>query len=170
MPTQTYTPLANLTLSSSAASVTFSSISQAYRDLVIVAEFNSASGNAYPALVINSLTGAYYSGVIMGGDGTTASSSVKTTGGSFPQTIMELTETANANTTEKMNMILSIMDYSTTDKHKSVLFRGNRAGAKVEVSAHRFESTSSVTTVLVRPQGSTLFASGSTFALYGIAA
>jgi len=38
-----YVPLANLTLGSSAASVTFSSISQAYKDLVLVIEATTSA-------------------------------------------------------------------------------------------------------------------------------
>jgi hypothetical protein len=49
----TYTPLATQTLGSAAASVTFSSISGAYTDLVLVLNIKSTSSN-YPTMILNS--------------------------------------------------------------------------------------------------------------------
>jgi hypothetical protein len=58
-----YTALANVTLGSSAASVTFSSISQSYRDLVLViTATTSAVDNAF--IRFNSDSGSNYNIVI----------------------------------------------------------------------------------------------------------
>lgn len=165
MPTPTYTPLANLTLGSSAASVTFSSINQGFRDLVLVVtgitsidDFN----NAY--LTFNSDTGTNYSTVQMRGDGSSTSSvsSSSTNRGWIAQNptfILGATTTA----------LVSIMDYSATDKHKSWLARTDRAGGSTTALAGRWASTSAITSVQIKID-SLNFGSGSTFALYGIAA
>lgn len=159
MPTQTYIPLANLTLSGSAASVTFSSISQAFRDVVLVCSMSNTVGNGALLLQLNGDTGGNYNWVRMYGDGSSTASS--TTTGATSATI------GNFGTNQSNNQ-LSIMDYSTTDKHKSVLSRTNDSAYIVSAYAARWASTSAVTSFVVYPAGNA-FAAGSTFALYGIA-
>lgn len=158
MPTQTYIPLANLTLSASASEVTFTSISQAYRDLVLVCSMANTVGNGALMMRINNDTAANYSWIRMYGDGSTASSS---TGSSNSATIGNFG-------TNLSNSQLSIMDYSATDKHKSMLSRTNDSAYIVSAYAARWASTSAVTSFNVFPGGNA-FASGSSFALYGIA-
>jgi hypothetical protein len=71
--------------------------------------------------------------------------------------------------------IANIMDYSATDKHKTVLGRGNNMpDSSVTMSASRWANTAGITSILMTPdrflQGaSSAFVAGSTFALYGIA-
>jgi hypothetical protein len=160
MPTPTYIPLANITLGSAASSVTFSSISGAYRDLIISAEAVGSTSEQY-LLRLNSDTGSNYSYVQMGGDsGGAFSSSTTTTGirvGYF------------AATSARDNAQISIMDYSATDKHKTTLVRTNSNAAAVRAITGRWANTAAVTSlVLTFPSGN--FAIGSTFALYGIVA
>ena len=64
---RTYTPLARTTLSSAAASVTFSNISGSYTDLVLVVSTISVNGTAY--MTVNSDTGTNYSRTFMYGTG-----------------------------------------------------------------------------------------------------
>jgi len=61
------------------------------------------------------------------------------------------------------------MDYSQTDKHKTILMRTNRASTGTSMIAGRWAQTTAITSIVVAPDGGT-FASGSTFALYGVAA
>jgi hypothetical protein len=164
LATPTYTPLANITLGSSAASVTFSSISQAYRDLILVATMprtDVTDTNSYVRL--NSDTGSNYSYVQMFGNGSAGysnSASSQTTARAF---------TYQNTTSRQYNGILQLMDYSATDKHKTFLTRYNGDDSGVGAFALRWASTSAVTTLLVYP-GSGSYAAGSTFALYGVAA
>ncbi len=66
--------------------------------------------------------------------------------------------------------IAQIMDYSATDKHKTVLVRvGNVGNSEVGANAGRWASTAAITSVRVAPNDGT-FSSGSTFNLYGIVA
>lgn len=162
MPTPTYTPLANLTLSSSAASVTFSSISQAYRDLVLVVEGSSASGAANNRIRFNGDSGATYSLARMNGNGSTTFSD------SYTSVNFPTLSTMNFTTTGRVIITASIMDYSATDKHKAVLARSGSDEA-VGAVALRWENTSAINSLMFYSANST-FAAGSTFSLYGISA
>lgn len=160
MPTPTYTPLANITVSSGAASVTFSSISQAYRDLVLVIS-GKATGPQNLRIYINSDTTAEnYSWVSMQGNGSTTTS---TTGYNTIDNSSFFDDTTVSVKT------LNFMDYSATDKHKTFLNRGNNAGRATEAFAHRWANTSAITNIQIFFPSSS-FAVGSSLALYGIAA
>ncbi len=158
MATSTYTPLANITLSSSAASVTFSSISQAYRDLVLVFD-GLTTGGSYSTLRANGdNTGANYSFVVMLGNGSSGVSQSGT--GSF-------WDYPPISSTNRTNIVAQVMDYSAADKHKTTISRGNDSGNQVVATAGRWANTAAITTLVMATSGT--FAAGSTFALYGIA-
>jgi hypothetical protein len=64
MPTPTYTPLATVTLASTASSVTFSSIPATYRDLVVVHNnFGTVNNDANSNFRFNGDSGSNYSRV-----------------------------------------------------------------------------------------------------------
>jgi hypothetical protein len=71
-------------------------------------------------------------------------------------------------------IIIQVMDYSATDKHKSVLVRANSDAPSqngvVAAVAGRWASTSAVTSVVLLPEVGPNFASGSTFNLFGVIA
>jgi hypothetical protein len=157
MPTPTYTPLANVTLGSAAASVTFSSIPATYRDLVFVMNGTVAS-NPDLLLSFNGDTSNIYTNVLMEGAGGVAGSFSITRTGIFVM----------SGSTVRIMMSAQIMDYSATDKHKTVLSRGDNPTVQVLGGAGRWPSTAAITSLAVRAGAST-FDSGSTFALYGIA-
>lgn len=161
MPTPTYTPLANITLASSAASVTFSSISQAYSDLVLVVSPIDAAGFSNVRVQVNGDTGSNYYWVRMLGDGSAAASSSGTTGGGAGGAAYVVSST------ERMSSITQIMDYSATDKHKTILTREDSPAYNTVALATRWANTAAITSLKVL--GGT-YAAGSTFALYGIAA
>ena len=165
MATPTYTPLANITLGSSAASVTFSSISQAYRDLVLVvsATHSSTSTSIYGAINDDN-AGTTYSSVKMLGNGSTASSGTTV---DFP--LLLLATSGMLRTASGNSVVVQFMDYSATDKHKSVLSRANHPDFATEASVNRWANTAAITKIYLRPGDATNFAAGSTFALYGIA-
>jgi hypothetical protein len=160
MPTPTYTPLANLTLASSATSCTFSSISQSYRDLVVVV-VGSTTGNADITAKLNNATD--YSFVYMAGSGSGSGLS----GAASSQAQITL-DAYFWRSSETSSCIMNIMDYSATDKHKTILSRNNVAGAGVDAFVNRWNSTAAVTQVSVSTFANA-FAAGTTFALYGIA-
>lgn len=160
MPTPTYIPLANLTLSSSAASVTFSSISQAYRDLVLVASVKNATASSSFRININN-SGQTTNSLRMRGSSSGASTEVFSGIGAVTQL---------TSSTGFSSIISNIMDYSVTDKHKTILTRANIVdGDQVEATVTRWLDTAAVTSFVLTVQDYNL-ASGSSFALYGIAA
>ena len=156
MPTLTYTPLA------SAASVTFSSISQAYRDLVLVTDL-ATTASAFGRLIINGDTTAKYNFVSMSGNGS-ATSSANGSDGNWIQWPYGI-----ASGSGRWAQVWNFLDYSATDKHKSILSRENDASNSVYALAWRYASTTGITSLQVT-LGSSTFVAGSTFSLYGIAA
>ena len=162
MATPTYDLLDSVTLSSSSSSVTFSSIDQSYRDLILVSSIN-ASATSYFYLRFNSDSSSSYSTVNMGGDGGATNSFATTATQSY------LNFYQSASTTEPNGSITQIMDYSQTDKHKSVLVRNNTASKVVEARASRWANTAAITSLSVTASTGN-FTAGSTFYLYGVAA
>ena len=156
MPTPTYTPLATVTLASTAATVTFSSIPATMRDLIVVVNGNT-SANQFTGLRFNSDSGSNYSMVRMY-TGPSSSADTRTYG---------LLTTGNPSLT--LNAIAQIMDYSATDKHKTVLIRSNIPADNVAAHAVRWANTAAITTVAVEAI-STTWAVGTTINLYGVIA
>ena len=159
-----YVPLANVTLSSSAASVTFSSISQAYRDLVLVVTGNVASGQQACSIVLNNDTTAAYSYVRAGGSGSAVNSNAASNGNAmFLGQGNAYLDAASSG----WNCLVNFQDYSVSDKHKSMLTRENQPALGTDMYAHRWANTASITSMQVKLSASTWVA-GSTFALYGV--
>lgn len=165
MPTKTYKALANITLSSSAASVTFSNIPNTYRDLVLV--YNGlATQTTYTKLTLNNDTGANYSQIVALGWKSNTTNSYIDTGRSeyYPEHYTDMSST------DRNMTITNIMDYSATDKHKTLLgrFDGFSTGSRaVGMTAGRWASTNAVTSIKLTTNANS-YAAGSTFALYGI--
>jgi hypothetical protein len=151
-----YVPLANVTLSSNVTTVTFSSISQSYRDLVLVAQ-TQPTADAYGTLRLNGATS--YSYVDMEGNGSAAQSYTGTTYDS-------ILDQPYMRSTSRNILTFHIMDYSATDKHKTILGRHGSVDMVV-ASAIRYPATTAVTSITF--SGAT-YAAGNTFALYGVSA
>jgi hypothetical protein len=158
MPTTTYTPIASITLAATATEVSFSSIPSGYRDLILVANFSVTSTGQVVELKINGSSSGTMVGM-RGNGSTTASYSVST---------MYL-HYAGGTTSGLEIGIAQILDYSATDKHKTILVRSDNAASKSEAMANRWASTSAVTSVAVAPSAGS-FTIGSTFNLFGIVA
>lgn len=165
MPTPTYTPLANITLGSSAASVTFSSIAAGlYRDLVLVCQVKTVANNTLIMRLNGDTSTSNYPRLVMLGNGSSTSSYATTNDG-----FIVITDGAGTSSTTDSIIQLNFMDYAATDKHKTILSRFNRADAETVAMASRWASTSAITSIVVSTYSSSI-AAGSTFALYGIAA
>ena len=160
MGTPTYKPLATKTLTATATSVTFSSIGQGFRDLVLVATLVPGSGASTLRYNFNGdATAANYSSVAASGDGATASSSTEASGANAYLWLW-----INAHRDQS---IANFMDYSATDKHKTVLARLSDSTYGVQMAAGRWASTAAMTSIAVSSNVS--FVAGSVFTLYGIA-
>ena len=161
MPTPTYTPLATVTLGTTVTSVTFSSIPATYRDLILISQVQSVSGTDSLDIRLNGDATTDKSNVFMNGNGSSASS--------YTQNNVASINAGDVYSTDRNTVSISqIFDYSATDKHKTVLTRYSRAANIVLAIASRQPTTSAITSVEVRC--GTSFASGSTFALYGVIA
>jgi hypothetical protein len=165
MPTPTYTALANTTLASAGTTITFSSISQDYEDLILIINGSFASDASY-SFRFNSDTGSnYFSVYAQAVHGGTITSSTFTT------TSMVLWAANNVLANTNFTNIAQVMDYSITNKHKTVLNRnGGRQSASdyVSMAAGRWGNTSAITSITII--GTANFNIGTTFSLYGIAA
>ena len=156
MPTSTYVALATTTLSGGETSFTFSSIPATYRDLVLVTEGTHSSDSGDRFIRVNGQT-TNYSTVSMLGDGSGTSSNTYSLAGMITL----------AAATARGSTVIQFMDYSATDKHKTVLVRGGWAGIAVTAAANRWASTDAISSItLYSSTGS--FNVGFTASLYGI--
>lgn len=161
MATPTYDLIDSQVLSTSAASVTFSSIPATYRDLVLVVT-GTTNQNNNSGIRFNSDTGSNYFGVVAEADGTSISTSAYN--GAF---IYGGYNYNNVGLTQSVT-IYQIFDYAQTNKHKSVLMRTNKADSSVSMVAGRWANTAAINTILIHP-GALQWNAGTTFYLYGIA-
>jgi len=161
----TYTPIATQTLSSAASSVTFSSISGSYTDLVLVTTAKNATGAQYRLqLSFNGDRGtSIYSVTKLTGNGTTATSS-RATNATYGAILIGTIGSTNFD-----NAITHIMNYANTTTYKTVLSRGNETAAEVNAEAGLWRSTAAITSLTLDLETSINFSIGSTFSLYGIA-
>ncbi len=163
-----YIALANITLSSSASSVTFGSIPSSYKDLVLVASVRSTRASTDDDLYLqfNNDTGNNYSWVRMTGNGSTATSS-SGSGVSYMRVGHDITA-ANAISGVLANVLVQLNDAGATDKHKTGLSRSDNPLIGTYAVAQRWANTARIETIKVYCAVGSL-AIGSTFALYGIA-
>ena len=165
MATPTYTAIASITLGSSASSVTFSSIPQDYRDLVLVVDGLIAGAAYNPYIQINGDGGSNYNWVLLGGDGSSFSS-----GSSSSTNTMLIGASSN---TGRGNILINFLDYSATDKHKPVLTRNADAlspsGQAISAWAGRWANTNAITSFSIVVAGGRLWNATTTFSLWGIA-
>lgn len=165
---KTYTPIARTTLSSAAATVTFSSISGSYTDLILVVNCGASSAGVTHDFRFNSDSGTNYSLTDLYGNGSTAASSRASnqTKGSFAYFVV-------ADSPVEHNAILHIMNYSNTTTFKTALSRSNRGSANnfpgAEAIVNLWRSTAAITSITLLPNAGN-FVAGSTFTLYGILA
>lgn len=159
MPTNTYTALATVTLGGSDNEIIFNSIPGTYRDLIVV--FDGATTTVNVALRIRpNSDSANGNSVYMYGTGSSAASGTASNMDFF-----------YTDSTSRYSGVLQIMDYSATDKHKTMLVRTGAGSSDpnnfVWAFAQRWASTSAITSLQLITSSSTITA-GSTFSLFGI--
>jgi len=168
MATNTYVALDKVTVTSSVTSITLnmgSTLSQAYTDLVLVANTIVPTGNTFPecSLRFNGDTGSNYSSTYLLGLGSGSGVSGRASNITYADCGYLTSNSGNPNT-----RIINIMNYSNTTTNKTVLVRGSSDNAgQVIAYANLWRNTAAITSITVFTQGGT-YASGSTFSLYGI--
>jgi hypothetical protein len=160
-----FTPLANITVSSQVTSVTFSSISQNYRDLFIVVRTIASANYQGLGMKFNGDSSSIYSDVFIRNDPSSFS------GSTYPQHNLY---SSGSSTNDLTLAIVNVFDYSATDKHKSSITKSGNTLGTMETSgamAHRWPNTSAITSVTILASGYTQpFAVGTTISLYGVSA
>ena len=155
----TYTPIATNTLGSATSTVTFSTISGSYTDLVLVISGSSSGGNADVRLTFNGASTGF-SDTNLYGSGSAAGTQRRSNNSRIQDILIYSTES---------NAIIQIMNYSNSTTYKTVLARYNVTGSEVGATVGLWQSTSAITSITL-VAGTVNFATGSTFTLYGIAA
>lgn len=151
MATNTFKPLATLTLSSTDAEVVFTSIPNIYKDLVIVFDATS-TGDENLAIKINNST-SDFSNVQM------TSAPTETVG-----TTYNMGRVAGSNPTMGS---LEFMDYAATDRHKYFFLRTDYSAEHRHLVA-RWAQNAAISQISLSMFNGFSFSAGSTFSLFGV--
>jgi len=158
----TYEPIATTTLGSNQSSVSFTSISGSYTDIVIVTNVSGSDGAI--CIRFNNDTGTNYSVTRLRGNGTTASSDRGSN-----QTYIYGTSNLSVTAGSLQTAIWNIQNYANTTTNKTVVFRDGMASHITGATVGLWRSTSAITRIDLSPEfGAQVFYTGSTFTLYGI--
>lgn len=159
----TYVPLATYTTSGSQASYTFSTISGAYTDLIVVVNYDSATaGNQSLNMRFNGDTTTNYSYTILRGSGSAAQSARDSN-----DSRIYCGSSSTGTTNIASNAIIQIQNYSNTTTYKTALIRDNNPDYYLFANVGLWRSTVAINSITFY-QSSYNFINGSTFALYGI--
>ena len=159
MALQSTTALATVTLQAATPTVAFSGIPDTYRDLVIVSNIDASAFSEF-RMRVNGNTGSNYPSVRMQANSGGARASA-----TFNFTFFRLSGSSDMDDDFSFASVIQIMDYSATDKHKTLLVRA-KSSYGVEAHAGRWASLTAVTSLEIFPSTGT-FQIGSTFSLYG---
>lgn len=167
MPTPTYTLIQEQVLTSPASSVTFTSIPQTYKDLVLEIVGGVSIAGQPMLFRLNGDSASNYSYTELYGDGSAAGSvrASNLTYGNFnnyaaPNGNLETVATAH------------FMSYSNTTTNKTVIGRSSRATANnypgADAIVNLWRSTAAITSITLSVSSSGNYVTGSTFRLYGL--
>jgi hypothetical protein len=163
MPTTTYTPLANITLSGN-TSITISSITAGYRDLVLVLNAEGGNGDFYPRLRFNGDTASNYGWVSARGDGSATSSFQ-----GFTETGLQSTSGTYYSISNRTQTTWNINDFSASNTWKNVLIRSDRANQVSEMLVSTWRSIAAITSIQLFSANGNSITNG-TLCIYGIVA
>lgn len=161
-----YELISTQVLSSSASSVTFSSIPQTYKHLQVrmVGRASSTFGQYVYGYFNNDLTDSNYTNHTLNGSG----SSVSSSGGSSGSLVARFSGTENTNLFSPS--VLEILDYTSTSKNTTMRALVGRPDSYpfIGLVSSLWKNTSAVTSVRFEMIDSSNFVTGSRFSLYGI--
>jgi hypothetical protein len=156
----TYEPIATFTVTSNLSNYTFSSIPQTYTDLIMISSSISSTGDADVYSQVNGDTGSNYSYTTVYGNGSSVTSGRASNATYFAS--------GRCQTSPGIG-IVHFQNYSNTTTYKTIISRtANSSYTFAWVNMWR--STAAINSIKIFPGGATVFNSGSTFTLYGIAA
>lgn len=154
----TYEPIATTTLATATSTVTFSSISGSYTDLILVIN-HKGTGTSNICFRLNADSSTNYSRTSINGDGTSVAS--------YRSTNDNLGYIGVA-TTAFGNTIMQFNNYSNTNTFKTILATTYQSNDSVISRVNLWRSTSAINQISL-VSGPT-YDIGSTFTLYGIKA
>ena len=160
----TYEPIATTTVSTATNTITFSTISGSYTDLIIVTNVKSTSTENM-SMRFNSDTGSNYSRTVLNGNGSSAASTRQSSVTSIGTDENGYFDGSNFNQAK----IIQVMNYSNSTTYKTSLIRSNRAQSGTDAIVGLWRNTNAITSITLGAN-SLNFATGSTFTLYGIKA
>lgn len=155
----TYEPIATTTLGSAATTISFTSISSAYTDIVMVLA-GVYTANNYVNMKLNNDSTSTYSNTYLRGDGTSATS------GRASNASYGIGFTAGS----PENAIFHIMNYANTTTNKTVLIRSNTASSETRATVGLWRSTAAINRIDLIHDSANGFNTGTTVTLYGIKA
>ena len=160
--TATYEPITTQTLGSAQASITLSSISSAYTDLVLVINgIKSGTGSSDIFWQANSDTASNYSQTSLYGTGAVAGSDRSSNG--------TASRGGRIGDDQSVSMF-NFQNYSNSTTYKTCISRGNSAGNLVITNAGMWRSTSAITSLVLSVADTSNFNTGTVVTLYGIKA
>lgn len=166
--TVTYTPIATATATGSSGTVSFNSIPQTYTDLILIMRLGFVSGSHYAVVRANgdADSNSSYGNTYLAGAGAGVS-----TGRNAGLSGFYSSYATTGNTTLDFVSVMQINNYSNSTTFKTALTRdGLGSNATEAVVSCRRTDTNAITSLEIKATSSALFASGSTFSLYGIKA
>ena len=153
----TYEPIATTNLGSDTATITFSTISGSYTDIVLVMSCKNNTSDQGTILRVNGDTGNNYSRTVILGSG-----SAVFVGKSGNQSYID----AMYMSTNFSTAIVNIQNYSNATTNKTFLCRAG--GGEINEVMGLWRNTAAITSVSLTPISGS-YATGSMFTLYGIA-
>ena len=169
----TYTLIASNTLSTSAASVTFSAIPNTFTDLVVKvsARTTEAGSNELMIMTVNGNTGSNYSVTTLIGNGSTVTSN-RTTSAANIRNGWQVGATATSNTFSNAEIYIPsytvsqnkpVSNFSVAENNSSTA-----ADTYINTNAGLIRITDAISTIAFATINGNNFVSGSSFFLYGI--
>ena len=164
MATNTYVALQSQTLSTTATSVTFTSIPSTYTDLVLVYSGTVNTTGMEIRGTLNSDAGGNYTFTVLNGNTTTPSSSRAGVRNFFS------TYQSNGTSSSIGTVIWNFQNYAKTGIYRTILSRTSDPGAEVDAHGTTWlNSANAIDTIYLYPNTGA-FSAGCTFSLYGIKA
>jgi hypothetical protein len=162
---KTYEPVATTTLASDQATVTFTSISGSFTDLILVASIRTVVTNAAIYCQFNGDTGTNYSNTQLLGNG-----SIATSGRQTNVSQLRIGNFTASGTNNFSPVIAHFQNYSNTVTNKTVISRAGSADGGLVAEACLWRNTAAITSILVGEESGGNMRTGSILTLYGIKA
>lgn len=151
-------PIGSITLTAAQSSVSFTSLTQSFKDLRLVVCPQNYTTNAFIGIRFNSDSATNYSRVGVRGNGSSATSySVAAESAGF-------VDSPSANEVIQIN----VMSYSDSDKHKTFINRTDSTSDNAGGTIGRWASNAAITSITLTTTSSDTYGVGSTFNLFGV--